>query len=173
MDAQAFIPMAADMEYSRYGLHVSSLGSIDDPTHELIAAGTDVTPRRALAAFVSYARTISGRIFSSELRQSLEDGSMVLTICPTTFVHTEDGGWEVFKHQQGGAMPGAWLEETRSSLASYGLIDLDECLLCGAPGGYPFCNDACRAAAPGDDAPIHNPPENLPAPWAPGDPRPF
>lgn len=22
----------------------------------------------------------------------------------------------------------------------------DECQLCGAPGGYPYCNDACRQA---------------------------
>lgn len=23
---------------------------------------------------------------------------------------------------------------------------MDECQLCGAPGGYPYCNDACREA---------------------------
>jgi hypothetical protein len=22
----------------------------------------------------------------------------------------------------------------------------NECILCGAPGGYPYCNEACRAA---------------------------
>lgn len=22
----------------------------------------------------------------------------------------------------------------------------NECLLCGAPGGYPYCNEACREA---------------------------
>lgn len=22
----------------------------------------------------------------------------------------------------------------------------DECILCGAPGGYPYCNAACEAA---------------------------
>jgi hypothetical protein len=22
----------------------------------------------------------------------------------------------------------------------------NECLLCGAPGGYPYCSDACRQA---------------------------
>ncbi|SDI51645.1 hypothetical protein SAMN05421505_16223 [Sinosporangium album] len=25
-----------------------------------------------------------------------------------------------------------------------------ECCLCGAPNGYPFCGDACRAAASDD-----------------------
>ncbi|MBZ6211651.1 hypothetical protein KVH31_34715 [Streptomyces olivaceus] len=34
---------------------------------------------------------------------------------------------------------------------------MPECRLCGAPGGYPFCNDACRQAAPDDDTPIHDP----------------
>lgn len=23
---------------------------------------------------------------------------------------------------------------------------MDECILCGAPGGYPYCNDVCREA---------------------------
>lgn len=23
---------------------------------------------------------------------------------------------------------------------------MDECILCGAPGGYPYCNDTCREA---------------------------
>jgi hypothetical protein len=23
---------------------------------------------------------------------------------------------------------------------------MDECLLCGAPGGYPYCNEACEEA---------------------------
>ncbi|MDF2709307.1 MAG: hypothetical protein K0R62_4959 [Nonomuraea muscovyensis] len=23
---------------------------------------------------------------------------------------------------------------------------MDECLLCGAPGGYPYCNEACKEA---------------------------
>lgn len=23
---------------------------------------------------------------------------------------------------------------------------MDECILCGAPGGYPYCNEVCRAA---------------------------
>lgn len=26
-----------------------------------------------------------------------------------------------------------------------------ECILCGAPGGYPYCNDACRAADEDDE----------------------
>ncbi|MEV4970592.1 hypothetical protein [Streptomyces scopuliridis] len=48
-----------------------------------------------------------------------------------------------------------------------------ECQLCGAPGGYPFCNEACRDAAPGDDVPVYEPPENPPPTWQPGDPCPF
>jgi len=28
---------------------------------------------------------------------------------------------------------------------------MDECLLCGAPGGYPYCGDACRQADNPDD----------------------
>jgi hypothetical protein len=28
---------------------------------------------------------------------------------------------------------------------------MDECLLCGAPGGHPYCNDACRDADNPDD----------------------
>jgi hypothetical protein len=27
----------------------------------------------------------------------------------------------------------------------------NECLLCGAPGGYPYCNDACEAADQDDE----------------------
>ena len=27
----------------------------------------------------------------------------------------------------------------------------NECLLCAAPGGYPYCNDACRRADEDDD----------------------
>ena len=27
----------------------------------------------------------------------------------------------------------------------------NECLLCGAPGGYPYCNDDCRAADEDED----------------------
>lgn len=27
----------------------------------------------------------------------------------------------------------------------------NECILCGAPGGYPYCNEACRAADNPDD----------------------
>jgi hypothetical protein len=27
----------------------------------------------------------------------------------------------------------------------------NECLLCGAPGGYPYCNSACEAADNPDD----------------------
>jgi hypothetical protein len=23
---------------------------------------------------------------------------------------------------------------------------MNECILCGAPGGYPYCNDDCRCA---------------------------
>ena len=23
---------------------------------------------------------------------------------------------------------------------------MDECILCGAPGGYPYCNEACEDA---------------------------
>ena len=31
---------------------------------------------------------------------------------------------------------------------------MPECLLCGAPGGYPYCNDDCREADnPEEDAP--------------------
>ena len=29
----------------------------------------------------------------------------------------------------------------------------NECLLCGAPGGYPYCNEACRIADNPDDYP--------------------
>lgn len=32
-----------------------------------------------------------------------------------------------------------------------------KCRLCGAPGGAPYCNEACRAAAPDDDVPVHDP----------------
>lgn len=28
---------------------------------------------------------------------------------------------------------------------------MSECLLCGAPGGYPYCNAACEAADNPDD----------------------
>ena len=27
----------------------------------------------------------------------------------------------------------------------------NECILCGAPGGYPYCNDDCREADNPDD----------------------
>jgi hypothetical protein len=27
----------------------------------------------------------------------------------------------------------------------------NECILCGAPGGYPYCNDACKAADQDDE----------------------
>lgn len=27
----------------------------------------------------------------------------------------------------------------------------NECILCGAPGGYPYCNDDCEAADNPDD----------------------
>ena len=27
----------------------------------------------------------------------------------------------------------------------------NECILCGAPGGYPYCNEACREADNPDD----------------------
>ncbi|WP_264483173.1 hypothetical protein [Streptomyces pinistramenti] len=27
-----------------------------------------------------------------------------------------------------------------------GCDDLPECILCGAPGGYPYCNAACKEA---------------------------
>jgi hypothetical protein len=27
----------------------------------------------------------------------------------------------------------------------------NECILCGAPGGYPYCNAACKAADNPDD----------------------
>jgi hypothetical protein len=27
----------------------------------------------------------------------------------------------------------------------------DECILCGAPGGYPYCNERCEAADTEDD----------------------
>ncbi len=27
----------------------------------------------------------------------------------------------------------------------------DECILCGAPGGYPYCSSACEAADNPDD----------------------
>lgn len=28
---------------------------------------------------------------------------------------------------------------------------MDECQLCGAPGGYPYCGEACREADNPDD----------------------
>jgi hypothetical protein len=28
---------------------------------------------------------------------------------------------------------------------------VNECILCGAPGGYPYCNSACKAADNPDD----------------------
>ena len=28
---------------------------------------------------------------------------------------------------------------------------MDECLLCGAPGGHPYCSEACRQADQPDD----------------------
>jgi hypothetical protein len=28
---------------------------------------------------------------------------------------------------------------------------MNECILCGAPGGYPYCNDKCREADTVDD----------------------
>lgn len=28
---------------------------------------------------------------------------------------------------------------------------MNECLLCGAPGGYPYCNESCREADAGPD----------------------
>lgn len=38
---------------------------------------------------------------------------------------------------------------------------MNECLLCGTPGGAPYCNDACRDADnPDDDS---NPPYDPPA----------
>ena len=30
-------------------------------------------------------------------------------------------------------------------------MPVNECLNCGAPGGYPYCNDACREADNPDD----------------------
>jgi hypothetical protein len=30
-------------------------------------------------------------------------------------------------------------------------VDDNECLLCSAPGGYPYCNEACRTADNPDD----------------------
>jgi hypothetical protein len=30
-------------------------------------------------------------------------------------------------------------------------VTVNECLLCSAPGGYPYCNDACRAADQDDE----------------------
>jgi hypothetical protein len=38
---------------------------------------------------------------------------------------------------------------------------MDECLLCGTPGGHPYCNDDCRAADLADEEP--NPPYDPPA----------
>lgn len=29
--------------------------------------------------------------------------------------------------------------------------DVDECQLCGAPGGYPYCGPACKAADQPDE----------------------
>lgn len=31
----------------------------------------------------------------------------------------------------------------------------NECILCGTPGGYPYCNDACRAADEDEDDDPH------------------
>lgn len=28
---------------------------------------------------------------------------------------------------------------------------MNECILCGAPGGYPYCNDICREADTEDE----------------------
>jgi hypothetical protein len=39
---------------------------------------------------------------------------------------------------------------------------MNECLLCGAPGGYPYCNEACRQADNPDDE-DSNPPYDPPA----------
>lgn len=49
----------------------------------------------------------------------------------------------------------------------------NECQLCGAPGGAPYCNNQCRNAAPKTAAPVYDPPKNPPPPWQPGNPCPF
>lgn len=51
----------------------------------------------------------------------------------------------------------------------------NECLLCGAPGGYPYCNEACREAdnpEEEDDASTFSaadfgPLTDIADPWAP------
>jgi len=50
---------------------------------------------------------------------------------------------------------------------------MNECILCGAPGGYPYCNAACEAADNPDDedAPTINasdfgPLTDITDPWA-------
>lgn len=48
----------------------------------------------------------------------------------------------------------------------------NECILCGAPGGYPYCNAACEAADnPEEDAPTicaadFGPLTDITDPWA-------
>lgn len=50
---------------------------------------------------------------------------------------------------------------------------MNECILCGAPGGYPYCNEDCReadqdpdAAAPTISAADFGPLTDITDPWA-------
>lgn len=47
----------------------------------------------------------------------------------------------------------------------------NECILCGAPGGYPYCNAACEAADSDDSVPTisaadFGPLTDITDPWA-------
>jgi hypothetical protein len=47
---------------------------------------------------------------------------------------------------------------------------VNRCQLCGAPGGYPFCNRDCEEAAPPPDVPVYNPDRHNPPPAGDGSP---
>ncbi|MDP5310417.1 hypothetical protein [Streptomyces poriferorum] len=112
MDGITFTPASDDMEYTRYGLHVSSLGGPDALNEDLIVVGRDVTVRRATAALSAYTRELAGPIFAAEslqqLRADLARRVQVFATTPTAFTRTNDGGWVAHPHQEGAPLA-VWL----------------------------------------------------------------
>lgn len=104
-----FIPTAADMEATHYGLLISSLYG-EDNDGELIAVGPGLTPRRALAAMVAYTRTErswDGYDAVADLRDRIRDNQLALAIVPTQFIREPEGGWSTRWHAE--EQPAAWL----------------------------------------------------------------
>ncbi|MFI0822237.1 hypothetical protein [Streptomyces sp. NPDC021115] len=107
----AFTPTIDDVQDASYGALVAD---IDEDGH-LIAIGV-LNPRRALAAFNRYARTIRGgtvlgTLAHDEMRDDLAVGDLCLVPGIARFLRHADGSWTVDRVPEGspGCTPAVWL----------------------------------------------------------------